>query len=337
MRRVVGIIGGVSLAIISTLGFAQSAGAEPAGISVNQFEAPISLEIGGVGVCDPESPGKWGIRWYATTTGRDGSTVVVTVNNGGGTATGGALNDFETTGVTIEGRTPYTLTAASATLEIGFVITPDLLPKFEEVYDPGYTYSEELLSDVIVKPIDCVAPAAPGIDIAKKVKVAGSGAAFTESTVAVAGEAVEWQIVVTNSGNTDLTGITVADVLVPGCNAAAFDLLSTTSRTISCLSTSLAVGFTNTATVNVGASTGGTKPAAKSDTAAVLVVAAPVTPTPSTPTPSTPTPTPTVLGTTVLPETGGPVGWLAATAALIVVCGVSIMSMSRTSRRRTVV
>ncbi len=336
MRRVVGIIGGVSLAIISTLGFAQSAGAESAGVSTNPAgETPISLEIGGVGVCDPESPGNWGIDWYATTTGRDGSTVVVTVNNGGGTHTKGML-DFGTDGVEFNTEvTPYTLTAASATLEIGFVITPDLEPKFDGVYDTGFTYSPQTLDVRVVKPIDCVAPAAPGIDIAKKVKVAGSGAAFTESTVAVAGEAVEWQIVVTNSGNTDLTGITVADVLVPGCNAAAFDLLSTTSRTISCLSTSLAVGFTNTATVNVGASTGGTKPAAKSDTAAVLVVAAPVTPTPSTPTPSTPTPT--VLGTTVLPETGGPVGWLAATAALIVVCGVSIMSMSRTSRRRTVV
>ena len=56
-------------------------------------------------------------------------------------------------------------------------------------------------------------------------------------------------VVVTNGGDTELTGVTVGDPAAPGCSATIGTLAAGESRELECVVTSVTAGFTNTATV----------------------------------------------------------------------------------------
>lgn len=66
--------------------------------------------------------------------------------------------------------------------------------------------------------------------------------------VARAGTAA-FTVTVTNAGDTELTDVTVTDPAAPGCSAQIGTLAAGESRQLECLVTSVAAGFTNTASV----------------------------------------------------------------------------------------
>ncbi|MHC4231587.1 MAG: DUF7507 domain-containing protein, partial [Planctomycetota bacterium] len=87
---------------------------------------------------------------------------------------------------------------------------------------------------------DVVVVAIPGIEILKKpdlqvLESGGGDATFT--------------IIVTNTGNVDLTDVTVTDPLAPDCNNLIGDLAAGESFVYDCTVTNVTEDFTNTATV----------------------------------------------------------------------------------------
>ena len=91
-----------------------------------------------------------------------------------------------------------------------------------------------------------------------------------DSQQIVAGETATFDITVTNTGDVDLTDVTVSDPLAPNCNGSFASLATGASETYSCTMTTGGTDFTNTATV-----TGNdplANPVTDSDTAAVDVI-----------------------------------------------------------------
>ncbi|GLZ30150.1 hypothetical protein Lesp02_23400 [Lentzea sp. NBRC 105346] len=62
------------------------------------------------------------------------------------------------------------------------------------------------------------------------------------------GSTAQWQITVTNTGEVDLTGITLNDAAEASCVAAPFDLAVNESKTVNCSTANLSVNKTNTVT-----------------------------------------------------------------------------------------
>ena len=87
---------------------------------------------------------------------------------------------------------------------------------------------------------------------------------------ALPGGAVTFDITVTNTGDVDLTGVAVTDVMAPNCDSAIGDLAVGESSSYQCTMTAGAVDFTNTADVT-GADPNG-DPVTDSDTADVDVI-----------------------------------------------------------------
>ena len=113
------------------------------------------------------------------------------------------------------------------------------------------------------------------LSIAKTVRLDGSSGVFGESSSMAAPGAFEWQIVVSNTGNSTLTGITVADPVVSSCVRSAFDLAPGANLTYTCTSTGALANTMNTATATPAGTSGGTLPAAVSDTAEANVTYTP--------------------------------------------------------------
>ncbi|MGA9595605.1 MAG: hypothetical protein WBV06_05590, partial [Acidimicrobiia bacterium] len=91
-----------------------------------------------------------------------------------------------------------------------------------------------------------------------------------DSQQIVAGETATFDITVTNTGDVDITDVTVSDPLAPNCNGSFASLATGASETYSCTMTTGGTDFTNTATV-----TGNdplANPVTDSDTAAVDVI-----------------------------------------------------------------
>jgi large repetitive protein len=82
----------------------------------------------------------------------------------------------------------------------------------------------------------------PGIDIAKE-------AEGPDSREVVAGADVTFTITVTNTGEVDLTNVTVSDPLAPDCDRVIGDLAAGASTSYECTVAAVSEGFTNVATV----------------------------------------------------------------------------------------
>jgi uncharacterized repeat protein (TIGR01451 family) len=81
---------------------------------------------------------------------------------------------------------------------------------------------------------------------------AGGAGPWGPTAAIPAGGTAYWKITVTNTGQVDLTGVTVNDPLVPACSAAAgtFSLPIGGSMTVYCSSQNLESGMTNVATAS---------------------------------------------------------------------------------------
>jgi uncharacterized repeat protein (TIGR01451 family) len=102
----------------------------------------------------------------------------------------------------------------------------------------------------------------PAIDISKQ-------AEGPDSRIVASGSTVEYQIIVTNTGEVALTGVTVTDLQVPGCAILKpFDLAVGTSHAYPCTASNVTAGFTNEACV---AGMGDGVPVSDCDTSTVLI------------------------------------------------------------------
>ena len=90
----------------------------------------------------------------------------------------------------------------------------------------------------------------PGIDIVKR------ALDETDSQTINPGEDAEFEIIVTNTGSTTLTNVTVSDALAPGCNNNVGTMIPGQVITYTCSDTNVSGSYTNTAVV-VGNPQGG--------------------------------------------------------------------------------
>jgi len=90
----------------------------------------------------------------------------------------------------------------------------------------------------------------PGIDIVKR------ALDETDSQTINPGEDAEFEIIVTNTGTTTLTNVTVSDALAPGCNNNVGTMIPGQVITYTCSDTNVSGSYTNTAVV-VGNPQGG--------------------------------------------------------------------------------
>jgi eukaryotic-like serine/threonine-protein kinase len=108
-------------------------------------------------------------------------------------------------------------------------------------------------------------PAAPSFTLATTVRKT-TDVLFAETATMPAPGNYTWQIVITNTGNTTLTGITVVAPQVGTCAKSAFDLAPGIDVTYTCTSTAVPTGvLVNNVTATIGGSSAGTKPTPKSD------------------------------------------------------------------------
>ncbi|MEU0885643.1 hypothetical protein ABZ345_44270 [Lentzea sp. NPDC005914] len=77
---------------------------------------------------------------------------------------------------------------------------------------------------------------------------AGGAGPWNDTSAMPTGSAAHWRITVTNTGEADLTGITVNDPAETTCSTAPFDLAAKASKTIHCSTTNLTKNTTNSAT-----------------------------------------------------------------------------------------
>jgi beta-lactam-binding protein with PASTA domain len=112
-------------------------------------------------------------------------------------------------------------------------------------------------------------PAAPQFTIATTVSQTATPLAFGETAGMGHPGNYTWRIAITNTGNTTLTGITVAASQGDGGTCAkttGFDLAPGIDMTYTCISTAVPAGvLVNNVTATIGASSAGTKPTPKSD------------------------------------------------------------------------
>lgn len=76
----------------------------------------------------------------------------------------------------------------------------------------------------------------------------GGAGPWEDTTVLPTGATAHWRITVTNTGEVDLTGITLNDPTEASCTTAQFDLASNTSKTFYCSTSNLTRNTTNIAT-----------------------------------------------------------------------------------------
>ena len=114
--------------------------------------------------------------------------------------------------------------------------------------------------------------AAPSYTVAVVVKkTSEADSAYAEVSTMPAPGNYTWRVVITNTGNTTLTGLTVAAPQAGTCAKSSFDLSAGVDVTYTCTSTGVVAGtLSNNVTVTIGGSSAGTKPGPKSDSAATV-------------------------------------------------------------------
>ena len=148
---------------------------------------------------------------------------------------------------------------------------------------------------------------APGITIVKS--PLGWNGQGTETQQVTSGQAANWTITVTNTGDVALTNVRVTDPLASGCDltgAQAFSLAIGASRVYNCTRTNVTSGFTNVATATGTPPTGGD--VSDSDDSPVTVPTVVETPVPAIAIVKAHTLTPLVDGQTI--NAGGTASWL---------------------------
>ena len=118
------------------------------------------------------------------------------------------------------------------------------------------------VTDYDTADVDVIAPA---IDIQKT----------PDTQQILSGDDATFTITVTNTGDADLTAVTVTDALAPACDLVIGDLAAGTSTSYSCAASAVTADFTNTAAVVGNHPAGGS--VSDSDTADVDVVGPAVT------------------------------------------------------------
>ncbi len=73
------------------------------------------------------------------------------------------------------------------------------------------------------------------------------GGPWADDHVVERGGTAHWRITVTNTGEVDLTGITLQDAAEPSCSTSGVDLANGTSVSFTCSTTNVTAGMTNTA------------------------------------------------------------------------------------------
>lgn len=116
--------------------------------------------------------------------------------------------------------------------------------------------------------LDLALLGAGAVTVAKEVCDASQGGCATTAAVGTDGWTetatqafltnVTWRVVVTNTGLQDLTNVVVSDPLVAGCATTVASLPVGASSTVTCTTTGLLVGFTNTASVTASGVAGST-------------------------------------------------------------------------------
>jgi hypothetical protein len=164
-------------------------------------------------------------------------------------------------------------------------------------------------------PVIVTVPSEPAFTIEKRQEIAGSGAGFTTSPLSgTVGQNVHYEIVVTDTGNTQLTLGALTDGKCEGIEGGPSKALAPGEAAVyTCRHTLSAAGaYANNAAVTATPPQGAGSPTSHTSNTVVVNVASSPTPTTATPAKTTPTPTAPktgVLGSTLVgPTLSGPQG-----------------------------
>ncbi|NKE56760.1 hypothetical protein FXN61_07905 [Lentzea sp. PSKA42] len=103
------------------------------------------------------------------------------------------------------------------------------------------------------------------------VDCSGTIGPWAETANLPSGSTAHWRITVTNSGEVDLTDITVTDEDEPTCEQAAFNLAVGATKTLYCSTANVTAGLTNTVAAQYAPPGSGASTTTEPDSAAVIV------------------------------------------------------------------
>ena len=112
--------------------------------------------------------------------------------------------------------------------------------------------------------------ASPTFTVTVKVKRDPDGTYGPTASLAPSGGNFTWEIVVNNTGNTQLRGITISAPQVGVCARSSFDLTAGATLDYTCQSTAVTSALTNTVNVTIGSSSAGATPAPRSASAQIV-------------------------------------------------------------------